>query len=91
MAFAEYEMEPVQVETPGPESDVDTLYRAGLKFSLGEEVDLDLVEAHKWFNLAAAKGHEVARDLRQEMADQMSQDEIRKAQKAAREWLRLMN
>ena len=89
MAFAEYEMEPVLAEMPGPDSDSDTLYRTGLKFSLGE--DLDLIEAHKWFNLAVAKGHDVARDLRQEMADQMSQDEIRKAQKAAREWLRLMN
>lgn len=91
MAFAEYEMSPVLAETLGPESDSDALYRAGLQFSLGEEVDMDLVEAHKWFNLAAAKGHDAARDLRQEMADQMSQDEIRKAQKAAREWLRLMN
>ena len=91
MAFAEYDMEPVLADTLGPDSDSEALYRAGLQFSLGEEVELNLVEAHKWFNLAASKGHDVARDLRQEMADQMSQDEIRKAQKAAREWLRLMN
>lgn len=91
MAFAEYEFEPVLADKLGPDSDGEALYRAGLQFSLGESVDLNLVEAHKWFNLAVSKGHEAARDLREEMADQMSQDEIRKAQKAAREWLRLMN
>lgn len=91
MAFAEFEIEIEPTEGLGPESDGDALYRAGLAYSLGEAVDMDLVEAHKWFNLAAAKGHEAAKDLRQEMADQMSQDDIRLALKAAREWLRLMN
>ena len=90
MAFAEYEL-----ETPcaglTPDSDGDSLYRAGLAYSLGNEVDIDLVEAHKWFNLAALKGVEAAKDLRREMADQMSSDEICAAQKAAREWLNLMN
>lgn len=90
MAFAEFEL-----DTPcaglTPESDGESLYRAGLAYSLGDNVDIDLVEAHKWFNLAALKGVEEARELRREMADQMSTDEIRMAQKAAREWLRLMN
>jgi len=90
MAFSEYE-----IETPcdglTADSDGDALYQAGLAYSLGETVDTDLVEAHKWFNLAALKGVEEARSLRREMADQMSAEEIRAAQKAAREWLRLMN
>ncbi len=90
MAFAEYEL-----ETPcaglTPDSDGDSLYRAGLAYSLGSDVDIDLVEAHKWFNLAALKGVEAAKELRREMAEQMSSEEIRTAQKAAREWLKLMN
>ena len=72
-------------------SDPDTLYQTGLAYSLGDGVSLDLVQAHKWFNLAASKGVEAAKDLRKEMADQMSSDEVREAQKAAREWRRLAN
>lgn len=72
-------------------SEPDALYQAGLAYSLGDGVDADLVAAHKWFNLAAARGVEEAKVLRQEMADQMSTSEVREAQKAAREWLKLMN
>lgn len=91
MAFAEFEIEFEPTEGLSASSDGDAFYRAGLAFSLGETVEMDLVEAHKWFNLAAAKGHEVARDLRQEMADQMSREDIRQALKAAREWARTVN
>ena len=91
MAFAEMEFDIAPHEGLNAESDGESLYRAGLAFSLGEEVGMDLVEAHKWFNLAAAKGHDAAKALRQEMADQMSRDDIRLALKAAREWVRLMN
>lgn len=91
MAFAGFEIEDAVLRAPTAESAPEDLYEAGLAYSLGEDVELDLVEAHKWFNLAAARGHEAARDLRQEMANQMSSLEIREAQKAAREWLRLMN
>lgn len=91
MAFAEMEFERLPDEGLTPESDCDALYRAGLAYSLGDTVETCLVTAHKWFNLAASRGHEAARDLRGEMADQMTGDEIREAQKAAREWLGLMN
>lgn len=91
MAFAEFETEILPCEGLGADSASDDLYRAGLAYSLGEAVEIDLVAAHKFFNLAAAKGHEEAKELRQEMADQMSSDEVRQALKAAREWLRLMN
>ncbi|MEM0985663.1 MAG: hypothetical protein AAGJ32_05410 [Pseudomonadota bacterium] len=72
-------------------SEPEALYQAGLAYSLGEDVAMDLIAAHKWFNLAASKGVEEAKVLRQEIADQMSDGEIREAQKAAREWLKLMN
>jgi hypothetical protein len=44
--------------------------------------------AHKWFNLAAMRGNEDAARLRREIADQMSEDEIAAAQRAARAWLK---
>jgi TPR repeat protein len=48
----------------------------------------DLVDAHKWFNLAAMKGSQEAARHRQEIAAEMSGAQVAEAQRAAREWLR---
>ena len=48
----------------------------------------DLVQAHKWFNIAAMHGHKDAAQLRREIAEQMSDPEIGCAQRAARDWLK---
>jgi hypothetical protein len=40
-----------------------------------------------WFNLAASRGSQPAKEWRRELAGMMSKDEIAKAQRAAREWL----
>lgn len=66
----------------------DTLFQLGLRYSSGREVDVDLVAAHKWFNLASARGHAVARTYRSEVAADMTRREIAKAQRLAREWIR---
>lgn len=63
------------------------LYRRGLRYSTGAGVPFDLVQAHKWFNLAALKGVEAAKRCRKELADQMTRAQIAKAQREAREWL----
>jgi TPR repeat protein len=65
----------------------EVLYRLGLKFSSGVKAPVDLVEAHKWFNLAAMRGHDGAKAYRRECADMMTKAEVAAAQKAAREWL----
>jgi TPR repeat protein len=52
-------------------------------------VVLDLVEAHKWFNLAAVAGNVAAQECRAEIADEMTAREISIAQRAARDWLQL--
>src|SRR5580658_8302769 len=67
----------------------DTLFELGMMYSVGRDVPVDLVSAHKWFNLAAAKGNAEAVRLRREIANQMSDHEIAAAQRAARDWLRL--
>lgn len=59
----------------------------GLACSAGREGRLDLVEAHKWFNIAAARGDRMAARLREELAEEMSREEIAAALKSAREWL----
>jgi len=66
----------------------DMLFALGMMYSVGREVPIDLVAAHKWFNLAVAKGNREAIRLRREIADQMSEAEIAAAQRAARDWLR---
>jgi uncharacterized protein len=65
----------------------DMLFELGMMYSVGRDVPVDLVSAHKWFNLAAMKGNFEAIRLRREIADQMSDAEIAAAQRAARDWL----
>ena len=66
----------------------DMLFELGMMYSVGREVPVDLISAHKWFNLAAMKGNREAIRLRREIADQMSDGEIAAAQRAARDWLK---
>ena len=60
----------------------------GMVFSAGAGVAIDLVQAHKWFNIAAMRGHKDAAQMRREIAEQMSDTEIGCAQRAARDWLK---
>lgn len=66
----------------------DVLFELGMMYSVGRGVPVDLVSAHKWFNLAAMQGNTAAARLRREIADQMAEHEIAAAQRAARDWLR---
>jgi uncharacterized protein len=65
----------------------DMLFELGIMYSVGREMPVDLIAAHKFFNLAAMKGNAEAIRLRREIADQMSDREIATAQRAARDWL----
>ena len=90
MAYAD-----IRIEAPeaflAKTASADELYRMGLIYSEGMDVAVDLVAAHKWFNLAATRGHRDAKLCRQEMADMMSSSEILKAQRAARDWMKKAN
>ncbi len=65
----------------------DVLFELGLLYACGRRVDLDLIAAHKWFNLAALKGRVDAIALRREVAELMSEADIAKAQREARAWM----
>lgn len=67
---------------PAAQLDLGRIYASG---SCGTAVDL--IEAHKWFNLAALGGSEEAQNARAEVASEMSPREIAIAQKAARAFL----
>jgi TPR repeat protein len=65
----------------------DALFELGMLYATGRDVAADLVVAHKWFNLAAARGNSQALNHRVELAREMSGEQIAEAQKLAREWL----
>ena len=66
----------------------DALYDLGMAFSTGSGgVDVDMIEAHKWFNLAALNGSEEAMMCRADISDEMPARQIAEAQRHARAWL----
>ncbi|MDX2238902.1 MAG: hypothetical protein NW203_15160 [Hyphomonadaceae bacterium] len=67
--------------------DCGDLYKLGLIYSTGQGGEVDLIQAHMWFNLAALRGSDAAKECRKELADQMTTSEIAAAQRKAREWL----
>jgi uncharacterized protein len=90
MAYADVQLErPEAILTK--DASADDLYRMGLIYSEGMDVAIDLISAHKFFNLAASRGHREGKLCRQEMADMMPAADVVKAQKAAREWMKKAN
>ena len=77
------------LDTATPEASAipDLLFERGLYWASGRSGVVNLVAAHKWFNLAAARGNCTAAERRRELAAEMSDQEIASAQHAAREWL----
>ena len=65
----------------------DLLFERGLYWASGRSGVVNLVAAHKWFNLAALKGRSDALSLRREVAEMMSETEIATAQREARAWM----
>ena len=68
--------------------DVKALFELGVAFSTGSGgIHVDLIEAHKWFNLAALNGSEQAQECRADIAAERTAREIAEAQRQARAWL----
>jgi hypothetical protein len=65
----------------------DVLFERGLYWASGRSGFVDLIAAHKWFNLAALKGRTDAAEMRREVALTMSEAEIAAAQRDARAWM----
>ena len=70
------------------QGDIAAYFDLGVAYSTGSQgAECDLVEAHKWFNLAASKGHEEASWCRADISDEMTAREIAEAQRRARQWM----
>lgn len=87
MAFTDSEIAEARQAASQGSAQAHDLYRMGLIYSTGQGAPIDLVEAHKWFNLAATRGSDAAKACRKELADQMTSDEVALALRGAREWL----
>ncbi len=59
----------------------------GMMYASGRVVQRDLVAAHMWFNIAAMSGDRDAAVRRQELAGEMSRDEVSQALAWARAWM----
>ena len=70
-------------------TDAEGCFSLGMVYSSGAGVAVDLIEAHKWFNIAAMRGHSEAAAMRREIAEQMQDAEIGRAQRSARDWRKL--
>jgi hypothetical protein len=85
----EAEMTGMEMASGGAEpANAEDCFGLGMVYSAGAGVAVDLVQAHKWFNIAAMRGHKDAAQLRREVAELMSDSEIGCAQRAARDWLK---
>lgn len=70
------------------QGNVEAYFQLGIAYSAGADgLEIDLVQAHKWFNLAALGGYEEGQLCRAEIADAMDTREIAEAQRQARAWL----
>ncbi len=86
--MARWEMSGAEMASMGERKpNAESFFELGILYSTGREVDADLIAAHKWFNLAAMQGNPEAAYHRQELAQEMSMNEVAEAQRAAREWL----
>lgn len=59
-------------------------FELAMCYASGSGVGVDLVQAHRWFNVAAACGYQPALNWRHEVAMEMSAREVVEAQKLAR-------
>lgn len=68
--------------------EIGAYFDLGVAYSTGSHgTECDLIEAHKWFNIAAARGHEEAAFCRADISEEMTARQIAEAQRRAREWL----
>jgi hypothetical protein len=59
----------------------------GLKYMHGSEpAEEDVVEAYKWFRLAASQGYPIATEYSDKLAERMSAEQISEAMKLVADW-----
>ena len=86
--MARFEMSAVEMTALMPASmDGGAYFELACLYAGGRGLAADLVQAHKWFNVAASRGSAEAVARRSELAAEMSDAEIAAAQREARLFL----
>ena len=85
--MARFEMFEAGLGAAGAINQADVLFELGMMYATGRDCEMDVVAAHKWFNIAAIKGSARAAELRSELSVTMSKQEIALALRQAREWM----
>lgn len=80
--------EEVQPDEEAIDDVAEAYFERGMQYSTGRDVIPDLVAAHKWFNLAAQRGHIAALSYRNDLAREMTSRQIAQAQREARAWIK---
>jgi formylglycine-generating enzyme required for sulfatase activity/TPR repeat protein len=79
MAFSEW-------KAAADEGDAKSQYRLGKLYEEGRSVPQNYVQAHLYYNLAAAQGNDEARAARDAVAGKMVKEELAEARKLAAAW-----
>lgn len=70
------------------DGDEQACFDLGVAYSTGANgVEVDLVQAHKWFNIAAMSGSSEGQYCRSEISQEMTRADIAEAQRQARAWM----
>jgi hypothetical protein len=86
--MARFEMGAADIAAMVPQGATgESYYELGMMYAAGRSVPLDLVAAHKWLNVAVARGFRPAVERRAELSQEMSAAEIAAAQREARLFL----
>jgi TPR repeat protein len=87
MAFTSLEVQEAE-QAISVQANSDDMFRLGLIYSTDvEDRGPDFIEAHKWFSLAAMMGSIPAKSYQAELKQEMSQEDVTLALRAARGWL----
>lgn len=85
--MARFDLQNLENGHIGGAAQADILFEMGIMYATGRDCAVDLVAAHKWFNIAAIKGCDRAAELRAEIMATMSKADIAIALREAREWM----
>jgi TPR repeat protein len=86
MARMEMSAIPASLTVPS-ETSAEAYYQLGLMYAAGRTAPVDLVAAQTWFNVALARGCRQAAAHRQELALEMTAEQLARALREARAFL----
>ncbi|MGB7285473.1 MAG: sel1 repeat family protein [Salaquimonas sp.] len=85
--MARYDIHNADFADMASTGNAETLFELGLMYATGRNGEVDVVAAHKWLNIAAFRGVEIAKSHREELALEMTREQIAAAQREARDWI----